>query len=71
MDNGKRFFTASDSSSTEDPKVVLVQALKGKIIELADLIEEGVPEGRNKSLALTHLEDVQMRANRGIFEGNV
>jgi hypothetical protein len=31
-----------------------------------------VPAGRNKSLALTALEDVQMRANRGIFapEGN-
>lgn len=27
-----------------------------------------LPEGRNKSLALTALEDVQMRANRSVFQ---
>lgn len=31
------------------------------------LVDVVVPPGRNKSLALTALEDVQMRGNRGIF----
>ena len=55
----QRFFTASD-----DPRVV---ALRLQIQRLGALIDTIVPPGRNKSLALTALEDVQMRANRGIF----
>lgn len=55
----KRFFTAS-----EHPDVVRLREL---IQELGAAIDLVVPNGRNKSLALTHLEDVQMRANRGIF----
>ena len=54
-----RFFTAS-----EHPPVV---ALRTAIVELGALVDEHVPAGRNKSLALTALEDVQMRGNRGIF----
>lgn len=54
-----RFFTAS-----EEPRVV---ELRNAIVDLGTLIELHVPNGRNKSLALTALEDVQMRANRGLF----
>jgi hypothetical protein len=55
----ERFFTAS-----EHPDVV---ALRDHIVALAAQIMVRVPEGRNKSLALTALEDVQMRGNRGLF----
>lgn len=55
----ERFFTAS-----EHPDVV---ALRDLIVPLGAAIDAIVPAGRNKSLALTALEDVQMRANRGIF----
>lgn len=55
----ERFFTAS-----EHPDVV---ALREHIVALAAQIMVRVPEGRNKALALTALEDVQMRGNRGLF----
>lgn len=55
----ERYFTAS-----EHEKVI---ELREAIVELGMRIDLLVPAGRNKSLALTALEDVQMRANRGIF----
>jgi hypothetical protein len=54
-----RYFTAS-----EHPVVV---RLRDRIIALAAEIYGNVPVGRHQSIALTALEDVQMRANRGIF----
>lgn len=54
-----RYFTASEHSN--------VVALREAIITLGTLIDLLVPEGRNKSIALTELESVQMRANRGLF----
>lgn len=35
---------------------------------LAKELRDIVPEGRNLALALTHLEDVRMRANAGISQ---
>lgn len=55
----KRFFTASEKQE--------VVTLRELIQELGTTIDVLVPPGRNKALALTALEDVQMRANRGIF----
>lgn len=55
----ERFFTASEHDD--------VVALRDLIVALGAEIERRVPVGRNKSIALTTLEDVQMRANRGIF----
>jgi hypothetical protein len=55
----ERFFTASDH---ED-----VVALRNRIVDLGAEIDRRVPAGRNKALALTALEDVQMRGNRGLF----
>lgn len=54
-----RFFTASEHDD--------VVALREKIVALAVEIDVRVPPGRNKALALTALEDVQMRGNRGLF----
>lgn len=53
-----RYFTASEHES--------VVTLRNHIVSLAAAIEVLVPNGRNKSLALTALEDVQMRSNRGL-----
>lgn len=55
----ERFFTASERTD--------VVHLRTLIIALGTQIDLLVPAGRNKALALTALEDVQMRANRGIF----
>jgi hypothetical protein len=55
----ERFFTASEH---ED-----VVALRDRIVDLGTEITRRVPQGRNQALALTALEDVQMRGNRGIF----
>lgn len=55
----ERFFTASDRQE--------VVTLRDLIQELGTTIDLVVPPGRNKALALTALEDVQMRANRGLF----
>lgn len=40
--------------------------IRTKAKEMAYLIEELVPEGRERSLALTKLEEVMMWANAGI-----
>jgi hypothetical protein len=42
------------------------QAIRNKCKELAYLIEELVPQGREKSEAMTHLEEVSFWANAGI-----
>jgi hypothetical protein len=55
----ERFFTASEHDD--------VVALRDRIVALGVEIDRRVPAGRNKSLALTALEDVQMRGNRGLF----
>lgn len=54
-----RYFTAS-----EHPDVV---ELRGRIVDLAREIYLRVPPGPQQAIALTELESVQMRANRGIF----
>ncbi len=43
------------------------KAINQAVVGLAVVIEEHAPSSRNKSLALTALEDVSMRANRSIF----
>lgn len=63
-----RFFTAAEGEPPTDDQRALVTELAADIRALGAKIIERVPEGRNKSLALTALEDVQMRANRAIFD---
>lgn len=64
----KRFPTAATGGPPTYEQRNAVVALQKQVIELGVLIEASVPDGRNKSLALTHLEDALMRANRGIFQ---
>lgn len=63
----ERFFTASGGQPPTEQQKLNVARLRELVVDLATAIEDCVPDGRNKSLALTALEDVQMRANRGIF----
>jgi hypothetical protein len=63
----QRFFTAAQGQPPTDEQRNAVRQLQEAVVNLASHIEAHVPNGRNKSLALTSLEDVQMRANRGIF----
>lgn len=63
----ERFFSAVFGKAPDAIQRGNVLALQDLIIELGTQILFVVPEGRNRSLALTALEDVQMRANKGIF----
>lgn len=62
-----RFFTASSGPDPTEQQKLDVAKLRELIVDLGTAIEDRIPDGRNKSLALTALEDVQMRANRAIF----
>lgn len=62
-----RFFTAAAGAPPTAQQKEAVATLREHIVALAAQIEELTPPGRNQSLALTALEDVQMRANRAIF----
>lgn len=63
----QRFMTAANGTPPTDDQKVAVKQIQEAVISLAAHIEAHVPGGRNKSLALTALENVHMRANRGIF----
>lgn len=63
----ERFFTAATGTPPTDGQREFIQSLAEDIAQLGAHIEASIPAGRNKSLALTALEDVQMRANRAIF----
>ncbi|QDH92180.1 hypothetical protein SEA_PHILLYPHILLY_29 [Microbacterium phage PhillyPhilly] len=63
----EQFFTAQTGRSANESDKALAQAIHEKVVALALLIEIDIPAGRNKSLAKTALEDVQMRAIRAIF----
>jgi len=63
----QRFMAAATGKPPTDEQRAAVTQITAAVIHLASHIEALVPTGRNKSLALTALEDVQMRANRGIF----
>lgn len=62
-----RFFTATTGQPPTDEQRAAVKAINEAVVALAVVIEENTPHSRNKSLALTALEDVSMRANRAIF----
>lgn len=57
--NNRRVITDEDRDD--------VDAVTAAAIGLGAAIEQLVPDGRNKSLALTALEDALTRANKGIY----
>lgn len=62
-----RFLAAATAQPPTPEQREAVRVLQNLVVELATAIEELVPGPRNRALALTALEDAQMRANRGIF----
>lgn len=62
----RRYFTASGGQPPTDNQRAITARLRSAILDVAWLIETQVPAGRHKSIALTSLEDVQMRANRAL-----
>ena len=65
----ERFPTAAGGQPPTDEQRASVARLREATIALASTIDESCPNGRDKSLALTHLEDALMRANRALFVG--
>jgi len=63
-----RFKTSVSGGRPNQAQIDAVNMLSEIVVELAAYIDVLVPDGRNKSLALTALEDAHMRANRGIFQ---
>lgn len=62
----------SNRFSYHPPKAnqgVLYEAIRAKARELADLIDMSAPDNREKSLALTHLDEVVMFATASIARG--
>lgn len=64
----ERFGTAATGAPPTDAQRSSVTEIRDRVVELATAIELELPDGRNKALALTALEDVHMRANRAIFQ---
>ncbi len=63
-----RHFTAAQGKPPTPTQRSHIETLTQKIVDLSAMIDILVPPGRNKSLAFTALEEVQMRANRAIFD---
>lgn len=49
-----------------DDQVLSLETVRGHMWALGDLLDEELPECREKSLALTHLEQAQMWANAAL-----
>lgn len=62
----ERIENAFSYHAPEDGQPEKYQAIREKAKELAYLIDELVPDGREKSLAQTNLEQATMWANAGI-----
>lgn len=63
----EQFFTAQTGRVADESDKALMALINDKVKGLARTIFLDVPAGHNRSLALTALEDVQMRAIRAIF----
>lgn len=63
-----RFFTAFDGHTPTPEQIAAARLIRDHAHGFATAIEMYTPEGRNKSLANTALEDALIRAIRGIFE---
>jgi hypothetical protein len=61
LDNRFAFHPASTQNRQDDHSAIRVEC-RG----LADFLNDRLPEGREKSLAITHLEEVMMWSNAAI-----
>lgn len=67
-----RFFTVRDKktghTASGQPSETVIDFIQEQVLNLATYIELHVEDGRNKAMALTALEDAQIRAIRGLFQ---
>lgn len=63
----ERFRTSQTGAPPTEQQKQAHKAVTDAVVGLAEAIDTLVPDGREKSLALTHLEDALMRAGRGIY----
>lgn len=70
MDNQDLVHRFAFHPATTDEKRNEHTSVRTHCLELAQFINEKVPEGREKSLAITKLEEVMMWANAGIARNN-
>ena len=65
----RRFQTASSNAVPDDieKRKELQEEVRQAVLGLATLIDVEIADGRDKSIALTSLEDVLLRAGRAIF----
>jgi hypothetical protein len=66
QDIEKRFGIAQDGKPTE-AQLRYQANLRADIADIANAINRDVADGREKSIALTHLEDALMWAGKAIF----
>lgn len=62
------FFNAKSGRKPTESEGLLIDAIQEKVKDLGTLIFLDVPSNRNRSLAITALEEASMRAVRAIFE---
>jgi hypothetical protein len=58
-----------DARDLDQEQSEAVETIRTAVRALATKLDKAVPDGRHKSLALTALEDVEMRAVKGISRG--
>jgi hypothetical protein len=51
-----------------EEEVALSQSIREKLIEVEELLDK-IPNCREKSIALTHIEDAMLHSNLAITEG--
>ena len=62
-----RFPTAASSGPPTQEQKDASNEIRDAVVNLARVIDQSTAPSRDQSLALTHLEDVLMRANRALF----
>lgn len=62
-----RFLIAQDNKRPDDEQLLVQSEIRQLIAEAAFGINEEVADSREKSLALTHLEEALMWAGKAIF----
>lgn len=63
----KRFFTPPEREEMDESSHRNLALLRDRVVELGAFIDLACPDGRDKVLALTNLEDSFIRASRSIF----
>jgi hypothetical protein len=63
----ERFATAAGSAKPSPERISASVDMRESVIDVAVTINDAVPDGRWKSLALTALEEALMWANKGLF----